>query len=524
MAHVYRAVWTDNSLSLIDELPREFSEWLSSRGTPIQLEENKVVVSGIRTATWCTFENTLGRAVQINLIEDHEGTWITSLTAIWTETENVLWADVVTELPHNQVGIVNAPRVVRNLLLGGGEPQIGRDSIEVQPREVDDQNALDELLDGLADTERSIPYLLIRTGKGTERRLSMQRATRASETLAGLAQVFAIDEKSIRYLNGVLAPSQQLSEVGARLMMPGAMSAPDDERLTHFIASADLDDNQKTLGRMMLRRIGMTSQWPAVPVTWAMLKRECDHRRIELLQEAKLRGESIDTGAILRPLDPNEHLSEIERLREQIDYLQEEVLVAVYAAEEEADKAEAYLNSLVGRLTSGEQPLHLRMKRKSITATIAEARPLLRNVVIPISAERSIDVLDGSGSSEIWASDISQLLSSMELFASEVKRNRFNGDFLKWCNNGGGYSANKIAMKESEPTMKDPALKATRLFPVSTDLDVTGTKQMVAHAKIQMKGGGQIPRVYFFDDLKGSTGKIHIGFIGPHFLVPTSSF
>jgi hypothetical protein len=511
-------------MSLIDELPREFSEWLSSRGTPIKIEKDSVVVDGIRTATWSTFENSLGRAVQINLVEEHEGTWITSITAIWTPDENVLWADVLTELPHNQVGIVNAPRVIRNLLLGGGEPQIGRDSIEVQPREVDDQNALDELMDGLSDEGRSIPYLLMRVGKGTERKLSIQRATRASETLAGLAQVFAVDEKSIKYLNGVLSQAHQLEEVGARLMMPGALNSPWDERLTHFISSVDLDDNQKTLGRMMLRRIGMTSQWPTVPVTWAMLKRECDQKRVELLQEAKSRGASIDTGAIVRPLDSNENAAEIQRLRDQIDYLQEEVLVAAIAAEEEAAKAENFLNALVGRLTSGDPPIHLRMKRQNVLGTIAEARLHVQHVVIPVSAENSIEVLDGSASSETWAGDISQLFAAMEAYAIAVARRTFNGDFLKWCDDGGGYFANKIAMKESEPTMKDPKLKLTRVFPVSTELDVTGMKVMVAHAKIQMRGGGQIPRVYFYDDTKGATKKMHIGFIGPHFLVPTSTF
>jgi hypothetical protein len=364
----------------------------------------------------------------------------------------------------------------------------------------------------------------MRVGKGTERKLSIQRATRASETLAGLAQVFAVDEKSIKYLNGVLSQAHQLEEVGARLMMPGALNSPWDERLTHFISSVDLDDNQKTLGRMMLRRIGMTSQWPTVPVTWAMLKRECDQKRVELLQEAKSRGASIDTGAIVRPLDSNENAAEIQRLRDQIDYLQEEVLVAAIAAEEEAAKAENFLNALVGRLTSGDPPIHLRMKRQNVLGTIAEARLHVQHVVIPVSAENSIEVLDGSASSETWAGDISQLFAAMEAYAIAVARRTFNGDFLKWCDDGGGYFANKIAMKESEPTMKDPKLKLTRVFPVSTELDVTGMKVMVAHAKIQMRGGGQIPRVYFYDDTKGATKKMHIGFIGPHFLVPTSTF
>jgi hypothetical protein len=72
--------------------------------------------------------------------------------------------------------------------------------------------------------------------------------------------------------------------------------------------------------------------------------------------------------------------------------------------------------------------------------------------------------------------------------------------------------------------LNDPELRAKRVFDVPVEVDVTGLKLMVAHAKIQIRGDDRIPRVYFFDDTKGETGKVHIGFIGPHFLVPSSTF
>ena len=43
---------------------------------------------------------------------------------------------------------------------------------------------------------------------------------------------------------------------------------------------------------------------------------------------------------------------------------------------------------------------------------------------------------------------------------------------------------------------------------------------MHAHLKVAEGGGQNIPRIYFYDDAKGGTGKVHIGFIGPHRLVP----
>lgn len=524
MTHVYRALWTDNSLSLIDELPREFSEWLSSRGTPIDLQENGVVVQGPRTAIWTSIKNENGRAVQLHLVEELKGTWITSVTAIWSSEENVLWADVSTEKSADEIDVVYAPRLTRNLLLGGGEPQIGCDSLEVQPREIDDQNALDELMLGLNDSAREIPYLIIRVGEGTERRLSIQRATRASETLAGLAQVFAIDEKSVRYLNGVLPSRLRLDEIGSRLLMPGALDDPDNADLTFFMSSVDLDDNQKTLGRLALGHIWRTEQWPSVYEHWDELKSECDEKREFLLAEFGDRGSLSNSGTLIRADEPNELLAEIERLRQEIQVLEEERVYAVLEAEEEAAKVERLLDQLVGRIIH-EPTIELKkVRQSSISGTLEQLRIYATRVSIPPEAERSIDELDEHLSRTVWASDISQLIASMEAFAIAVERGDFNGNFLKWCTEKGTYVASKIAMKDSESTMSNANLRAARIFPVSKQLDASGQRLMESHVKIQPRGDGQIPRVYFYDDTKGPTKKMHIGFIGPHHLVPTSSF
>jgi hypothetical protein len=45
---------------------------------------------------------------------------------------------------------------------------------------------------------------------------------------------------------------------------------------------------------------------------------------------------------------------------------------------------------------------------------------------------------------------------------------------------------------------------------------------MVAHLTVAEGGGAQIPRIYFLDDTKGVTGKVHIGFFGPHRFVPNA--
>jgi len=45
---------------------------------------------------------------------------------------------------------------------------------------------------------------------------------------------------------------------------------------------------------------------------------------------------------------------------------------------------------------------------------------------------------------------------------------------------------------------------------------------MQAQLKIQPGGGQDIPRLYFHDDTKGTTGKIHVGFFGLHYLMPNT--
>ena len=68
-------------------------------------------------------------------------------------------------------------------------------------------------------------------------------------------------------------------------------------------------------------------------------------------------------------------------------------------------------------------------------------------------------------------------------------------------------------MRESETVHNNERLKSQRILPVATELDPTGKIFMEAHLKF---GGTSAPRLYFFDDSKGVTGKIHIGGLDPH--------
>ncbi|MDN5896335.1 MAG: hypothetical protein L0H93_20235, partial [Nocardioides sp.] len=101
------------------------------------------------------------------------------------------------------------------------------------------------------------------------------------------------------------------------------------------------------------------------------------------------------------------------------------------------------------------------------------------------------------------------------------------GGFWQWCESGrpGTWPATvkKLSMTESDSVVNSSRHYDARLFPVDETLDSNGRVHMVAHLKIAEGGGNLAPRVYFLDDTGGATGKIHVGFVGPHYLVPNKS-
>lgn len=113
-------------------------------------------------------------------------------------------------------------------------------------------------------------------------------------------------------------------------------------------------------------------------------------------------------------------------------------------------------------------------------------------------------------------------LQALNAYA-EAKPDEFTGSFLQWCEqSGGGYeiSPKFVAMNESEWVRNNDRHRSARLLPIDTRVNGSGSIEMFAHVKTVEGGGTTIPRIYFHDDTMGVTKKVHIGFIGPHNLMP----
>ncbi|WP_058954273.1 hypothetical protein [Kocuria rhizophila] len=77
-------------------------------------------------------------------------------------------------------------------------------------------------------------------------------------------------------------------------------------------------------------------------------------------------------------------------------------------------------------------------------------------------------------------------------------------------------------MSESQTVANNAQMSAKRVFKAAKDMDPSGEIYMRAHLKISEGGGDLAPRVYFHDDTAGKTGRVHVGFVGPHYLVPNT--
>lgn len=84
--------------------------------------------------------------------------------------------------------------------------------------------------------------------------------------------------------------------------------------------------------------------------------------------------------------------------------------------------------------------------------------------------------------------------------------------YLEHNPTGRKFPPNSHAKGETSETMR--RFGKERIFPVPSEVDSTGRRQMVAHFKLG-RLARQDPRLYYFDDTP-NTGKVYIGYIGRH--------
>lgn len=191
---------------------------------------------------------------------------------------------------------------------------------------------------------------------------------------------------------------------------------------------------------------------------------------------------------------------------------QHRILGALAGHAERVAKAERTAVEALSQVRGEREPGRVR----SIKQALEFARTHLVALSIPDSVvEAAVAKLDKSGRRQARGRAVMEALRALQSYALDGAR---DGDFKHWCERGGSggvcYSANRVTMSESIGVQRSERMSHARSFQVDPVLDVSGRREMTAHIKLDQ--GETAPRLHFLDDTRGKTGKIHIGYIGPH--------
>lgn len=373
---------------------------------------------------------------------------------------------------------------------------------------------VDQLVAWIADETRAVPVIVFSVDPSVGPEGYARRVRQTAERLAGCADVRMLLAQSAEvFVAATHASGMSVYDGAARVYLPG-VSAGEPEPWRHPTIPAHLLTDRPTTAAVRISRL-------VLPRVVAQRPPMLYRTRVKQFLDRSL-GADIDWQALAVDLDGRVTAlkAETEAMREEKDL----ALLEALDSELEAADALQRLDGLRVRLSElGEHPdgHEARSPLVAEARSCAEAVALaagLENVVVHPAAPRDIDRMDQSPASALWGQRLWNHLRSLDAYAAEK-----GPGFLTWCETSGhprAISSKFIAMAESEPVCKSPTLRQHRVLPIDEQLDPSGFIEMFAHLKPVQGGGMQVPRVYFLDDTKGATGKIHVGFIGPHDLMP----
>lgn len=428
-------------------------------------------------------------------------------------------------------------------LQGGGRPHLGPEPLSVDPVHIGDVGHTEAIRNAIVSPKRPVPYLVIAwdpINPDTAMGDMTRRAQSAASQLAGLARVFVLPLELLTRFQRLVGGELDLQPGEARLYLTGSQ---DPHR--HRTLSAELvrtDAHQAGRWASQLLRLTLAEREPP-PLYGQARARLGSQRQAPMLEAGPSPAERIAALETERD-DLWEALFETREQRASARQQRDEMSQQIFDMQEELQLAQLRADDLQRQLIdsqdqmvkwllqAGQQaaaPEADASKRKyqqvtSIRQALQLARANLARVDIPPAAEHRIADLDSTIESQSWALSVFDGLLALEAYANTGSGFK---DFRDWCRRSNHQrvwfaNAKKLAMNESEEVMRQPELRKYRMLPVSAEAASGGTIEMQAHLKLS--NASFAPRLYFHDGTRGAnaTGKIHVGYIGPH--LPTKRF
>lgn len=454
--------------------------------------------------------------------EDCGHEWTTrvrAVTAPEADGEHVLHVAVDQEVGSDDaVGsrfAVGRPRVVESLL-GIGTPMLQGSALGTDVMEINTAQEADVLIEHLGMQGRVVPFIVFSLPRQADG-IAQARdwARRVGRRVEGIARVVVLGEHAQDRLKARLGRSGVWGGA-VRAYMPGSLDEPWRHR---FVTREDVTTH--TMDTMVFQ-VAQASTRRRLPRSFDVI-------------ELPGAGSEVEVGQVNATLTA---------LREQLDGREDEldqVREDHGSAERDLAAATAHLDRIKQRLSvlgrpelfwdtqyaagSDEEP-DLEREITDVTSAVLYAQEHLNDwLSIPDAALRDLDRLDAAPSAAAWGSATYRGLRALNEYA-RAHHAGFKGGFWDWCNSGHPLAwpatTKKLSMGEGDQTTNRKKFRTPRILPIDPAADPSGKRFMKAHLKIAEGGGNLAPRVYFFDDTPGPTGRIHVGLIGPHYLVPNT--
>ena len=561
MSLIYRALWQDNGLEDACSTAQEtFASWVTKKWPMLTVPvDGNFIAEGRRGGDGVELEVSatvagdpatgIPNAYRADLVETWTtgARWHTTLRA-WHKKdtspadrgEKWIWIDV--EVVGDDIARIAtaAPGLVNELLAKSVSPSVDDDLLFAAAQPVSGYDAGESLAEVISRPERTLPTIVINDqstsrARSAQSNLYLPDVTEAvHRAAAGIAAVYVVDNAAADGITAGLGRSHGLWDGAMRVYLADVDPAAPKNEWRHRYFTADRYAGSKQLARRNIGRIlGPVSAIRRPPDSYASVKRLLDSRNadgdigalLELADDQLLRAESI--AAELRV--------QIEERDESIEGLAIDLAIA---AEDQAllldrvESLERHVKSLQSQLTGPDDyyaaPIAVRPPATagSLSEAVQHAMDFLNDrLVIPRKALHDLEDLDATPTSVAWGQRSWEGFRALHAYAEDRANGWSGGGFWEWCANSGNPRAwratdKKLSMVESPSVNNSAKFWQARMFPVSTDVSSSGEIYMQAHLKIATGGGNLAPRIYFhFDDDQCRT---HVGFFGPHKLVPNT--
>lgn len=557
MATLYRAIWSESDFDLVGRARSAFCDWVRFKSDcrlrvdQAGAEATEDGAFRFRLEEQESVDGPIAKALRASLVEYRsDGSRWTTLVRSWTgplcQHDNGgpaawLWVDVEAVSHDSLDGVaVAAPRFVRDLLDSGQNPNRHGIPLASTSASFEGGEGAEELAAMLTNIDRDIPIVVfspqparfdgweLPPGRTVEemRRDAVYRAARMT---AGLSLTCQIDQAACLALAEIIGESYAVRDGAFRIYLSGLDPALPEEWRHQYTLLKRYVKRPNTAGELISRAISFSAGARRAPDSYEAAVRLLDS--VHTSEPAELK--DLLELAVEEASQQREELAMLDQRYQDVIEEQHQLEVENSRLREELNKARRKLALAEPDLWTS-QPAEMQQieedARSEDVGSPSDAAWLAQlhlgdYLSLPDDACLDLEELDSRVEARPWGNASWRAFRALHAYAKEIAEGRDVGSFWIWCESSKHPLAwtatpKKLAMVESATVRSNPRLSEKRIFPVDPALSADGKMFMEAHIKIAEGGGPLAPRIYFVHSR--ATGKIHVGYFGPHRHVPNT--